>query len=149
MSERSTSVAIATEELLSADVPGVVAGLGVDAVEIRDFERDLLGAEPATFLASVFLGSELLECGGAVDRLAARFAAKEATLKALGTGVQGIGMTDVEIRTSDAGRPSIWLAPAARLVAEQVGIRSLHLSMTREAGLAIAVVVGATEGEQA
>ncbi len=142
MSERSTSVAAATSQSLAALANATVVAVGVDAVEVDDFDLDLRSEDPSAFLASVFLESELTDCDGVTDRLAARFAAKEAALKALGTGVQGIGMTDVQIVTSDIGRPSIVLSSAASRVAAAEGIRSLHVSMTREAGLAIAVVVG-------
>jgi holo-[acyl-carrier protein] synthase len=113
----------------------------VDVVDIEDFVADL-DPEPSAFLASVFLESEIRECAGQPDRLATRFAAKEATLKALGTGARGIGMTDVEIYTAANGAPFVRLTPAAARVAAQAGIRELHVSVTRDAGLAIAIVVG-------
>lgn len=144
MSQKLAAVIATTERALSASVPSGTIALGVDAVEIEDFEADLRSDDPATFLASVFVDAELVDCAGAPERLAARFAVKEATLKALGTGVQGIGMTDVEVRTADNGRPSIELSPAAALIASSLGIQSFQLSITREAGLAIAVVVGTT-----
>ena len=141
MSERSLRAASATERELHRLVSSAISALGVDAVDIEDFMADLDG-DPSVFLASTFLDSELLECAGKPDRLATRFAAKEATLKALGTGARGIGMTDVEIYTAPDGAPFVRLTPAATLVAERAGIRELHVSVTRDAGLAIAVVVG-------
>lgn len=144
MSQRLAALVAATTHSLEALLPAGITAVGVDAVDIEDFELDLRSDDPVTFLASVFLEVELADCAGASDRLAARFAAKEATLKALGTGVQGIGMTDIEVRTADGGQPSIELSRAAARVAASSGIQSFLLSITREAGLAIAVVVGTT-----
>lgn len=144
MSQRLAAVVAATTHSLEASVPEGITAVGVDAVDIEDFEADLRSDDPATFLASVFVEAELVDCAGRSDRLAARFAVKEATLKALGTGVQGIGMTDVEVRTADNGQPSIELSPPAARIAASSGIQSFLLSITREAGLAIAVVVGTT-----
>ncbi|MDP9332226.1 MAG: holo-ACP synthase [Actinomycetota bacterium] len=141
MSDRSLHAASATARALRRLVPSEIGALGVDVVDIEDFTNDL-DADPSVFLASVFLDSEVLECDGQPDRLATRFAAKEATLKALGTGARGIGMTDVEVCTAPEGAPFVRLTPAAALVAERAGIRDLHVSVTRDAGLAIAVVVG-------
>lgn len=142
MSVRSRSVLDATSRSLAELVDATVSAVGVDAVETEDFALDLQSEDPRAFLASVFLESELADCDGETERLAARFAAKEAALKALGTGIHGIDMTDVLICTASNGRPSIVLSPAASQVAADAGIGALHLSMTHEAGLAIAVVVG-------
>ncbi len=141
MSERSEQAASATTRAIRRLVPSEIGALGVDAVDIADFKADL-DPDPSVLLASVFLDGEILECDGQPDRLATRFAAKEATLKALGTGARGIGMTDIEIYTAPDGAPFVRLTPAAALVAERAGIGDLYVSVTRDAGLAIAVVVG-------
>ena len=77
----------------------------------------------------------------ASERLAARFAAKEATMKALGVGLGAFALRDVEVVVSDAGAPSLVLAGGALAVAEGRGAGTLHLSITHTAGSAAAVVV--------
>lgn len=75
------------------------------------------------------------------ERLAARFAAKEATMKALGVGLGAFALRDVEILVSAAGTPSLVLSGAALALAERRGAGALHVSMTHTASSASAVVV--------
>jgi phosphopantetheine--protein transferase-like protein len=125
--------------LASSLVAGTAAAVGVDAVDVKDFETDLAG-DDAT-LADWFHHSELEECDGDMERLAARFAAKEATLKALGTGIRGVDLTDVTIDTAANGAPSIRLSDRARAVARSRGLDEFRCSFTHEAGFAIAIVI--------
>lgn len=74
-------------------------------------------------------------------RLAARFAAKEAVAKALGTGIDGFGFIDIEILNNDDGRPEVRLAPVVAAVAAKRGVGRLHLSLTHTHQLALAQVV--------
>lgn len=112
---------------------------GVDAVSVADFAADF--GEERFVLESVFSDSELMECSGDNERLAARFAAKEAALKALGTGIRILDMLDIVVRTDDAGRPSLLLSDAARIRASEAGLCNFECSLTHEEGFAIAVVV--------
>jgi len=75
------------------------------------------------------------------ERLAARFAAKEATMKALGVGLGAFAFRDVEVVTDDAGRPSLVLHNGAQAVASRLGVTSLSVSLTHTAAMASAVVV--------
>jgi len=76
------------------------------------------------------------------ERFAARFAAKEAVLKALGTGwANGIAWTDVEIRRQPSGAPTVYLSGKAAEIAEELGITQLHLSMTHTSTQAMASVI--------
>jgi holo-[acyl-carrier protein] synthase len=136
--ERVTSTVTA---LTSGLLAGANVRVGVDAVEVADLIEDMnLGGEE--FLESIFARSERQHCKGDVEKLAARFAAKEAALKALGTGIRGLGLTDVWIDTTMEGYPTLRLSPQAENVAAGLGIEHLECSLTHEAGLALAVVLG-------
>jgi holo-[acyl-carrier protein] synthase len=137
MTPRADQVAGSLEEL--AATIGNVSSIGVDAVDIAGFERDLrFGGEE--FLAQCFSPAEVDHCNGEVDKLATRFALKEAALKVLGTGMRGIGLHDIEIATAPSGEPRIQLSTAAQSVAADRNLGRLCCSATREAGLALAVV---------
>jgi len=121
----------------------MVAGIGIDVVATSRIARSL--AADDAFFARVFTASELAACIDRADRaqaLAARFAAKEACLKALGTGWgRGIGLRDVEVRTSPDGRPELALSGQAAARAKELQVRRMHVTLTHEADVAAAVVV--------
>ena len=74
--------------------------------------------------------------------IAGRFAAKEATVKALGTGFSdGIGLLDVEVLRGPAGQPLLRLHGSARQLAEAMGMRTAHISISHDRNAAVAVVV--------
>lgn len=74
------------------------------------------------------------------EHLAARFAAKEAVFKALGTGLaSGVGWRDVEVVNGASGRPRLGLSGATRQLADRAGVRSMEISLSHTAGLALAV----------
>jgi holo-[acyl-carrier protein] synthase len=75
------------------------------------------------------------------QRLAARFAAKEATMKALGVGLGAFALHDVEVLVSDTGAPSLALSGGALALAERRGAGTLHVSLTHTAASATAVVI--------
>ncbi|MFB3071900.1 MAG: holo-ACP synthase, partial [bacterium] len=87
---------------------GAVVGTGIDMVGIERFRR-ALDRHGERFLKRIFTHRERSECSGRADparHLAARFAAKEAVFKALGTGwARGVGWRDVEVTADDYGRP--------------------------------------------
>ncbi len=126
----------ASGRLMQALTAPHVHAVGVDAVYVADFAEDL---DDETVFG--FAAEELAECAGDHDRLAARFAAKEATLKALGTGIRGVGLDDVVVETAADGNPSIRLSPAALKIAEARGLSGFTCSLTHEEGFAIAVVI--------
>lgn len=97
------------------------------------------------FLSRVFTSIEQDECLGRARpavHLAARVAAKEATMKALGSGWGlGVGWLDVEVRSKDGTPPSLVLAGAARARAEAQGIRQTLVSLSHDGEYALAVVI--------
>jgi holo-[acyl-carrier protein] synthase len=124
-----------------------VVGVGVDAVDVARFRR-ILERRPG-FTARFFTDTEQADARRSPDpseSLAARFAAKEAVMKALGTGLGGFALTDVEVRRSAGvgptrNAPSVLLHGAAATVAEHRGAGLLHLSLTHTPQVAIAFVV--------
>jgi holo-[acyl-carrier protein] synthase len=142
------STASATGSPIDASVLGdSVVGVGVDAVDVARFRR-ILARRPG-FAARFFTDTEQADARRAPDpteSLAARFAAKEAVMKALGTGLGGFALTDVEVRRSAAGgarsgAPSLVLHGSAAALAEECGAGTLHLSLTHTTQVAIAFVV--------
>lgn len=121
----------------------MIIGLGFDLVSVVRIER-LLGADRA-FEERMFTPSERAACEGRADlpqALGARLAAKEACLKALGTGWgQGLTFLQVEVVGREAGAPSLRLSGAAADRARELGIDRLHLTLSHEGPFAAAVVV--------
>jgi holo-[acyl-carrier protein] synthase len=126
--------------------PGLL-GVGVDAVDVNRF-RQILERRPG-FAARYFTATEQADAQGSADRaesLAARFAAKEAVMKSLGTGLGAFALTDVEVvRSTGDGftrnAPSLVLHAGAAALAEQYGAGRFHLSLTHTTDMAIAFVV--------
>lgn len=122
----------------------MILGLGIDLLEVRRIER-ALGAHSGRFLDRVFTPGEIGDCEGRADRaqaLGARFAAKEACLKALGTGwSQGLTFQQVEIVRLDGGKPRIRLHGNALDRAEALGVQAIHVSLTHQRSMVGAVVV--------
>lgn len=122
----------------------MIVGLGVDVLETDRIER-ALGRHGTRFEARVFTETERAECNGRSDRMlafAARFAAKEACLKALGLGLStGFVFKDVEVVRMKGGAPSLQLHRKAASRARDLGVRNLHVSLTHQPKLAAAVVV--------
>ena len=126
---------------------GAIVGVGVDAVDVARFRR-VLHRRPR-LAARCFTESERSDATGSADMvqsLAARFAAKEAVMKALGTGIGGFALTDVEVcRTGGRGAtrhaPSLRLHGTAAALAGAQGAGTFHLSLTHTDAVAIAFVV--------
>ena len=116
-------------------------GLGLDAVEIGRFRR-VLGRTPA-MAERLFTDGERAygaRFADPVPRLAARFAAKEATMKALGVGLGAFDFHDVEVRNATGGAPSLRLSGRAATLAGSLGVTSFRLSITHTDTIAEAVV---------
>lgn len=124
----------------------MLVGMGTDIVEVERISAGLERFGPR-YAAKILSPAELalLAPGGGLPpavRLAGRFAAKEAAVKALGTGFSaGIGLHDVEILADAGGRPLLSLAGRARMRLQQLGARSLHVSISHERHYAVAVVI--------
>ena len=122
----------------------VIRGMGLDMVEIARF-RAALRRHGRRFLEKVFTPAEQRYCAGrpkSVSHYAARFAAKEAVLKALGTGWSGgIRWTDVEVVRARTGAVTVRLTGEAKRAAARKRIRTVHLSMTHTESAAAATAV--------
>jgi holo-[acyl-carrier protein] synthase len=122
----------------------MIIGIGLDVVETAHLER-LLAGQGQRFEERVFTAAERGECAGRADRqqaLAARFAAKEACLKALGTGVsQGLSFLQVEVVSVDGGAPAVRLSGPAADRARDQGVRRVHVSLSHQPGIAAAAVI--------
>ena len=133
--------------MIDAAVSGPVAGIGIDAVDIDRFRR-VLARRPGV-AERMFTAAERADAADSADpapHLAARFAAKEAVMKALGTGIGGFALRDVEVvreAGTGAGRgaPSLRLADRAAALARDRGVSRWHVSMTHTDALALAVVL--------
>lgn len=114
-------------------------GVGIDVVEVSRFARAV--AHRPRLLERIFTPRELQTCRSshnADERLAARFAAKEAAFKALGSGWPEIRYGDVEVETSGAGAPTLHLQCRALTLAGQ---RECAVSLAHSGGIAIAEVL--------
>lgn len=122
----------------------MIHGIGIDLQETARFSR-ALAAHGERLERRVFTELEREQCHGRADReqaLAARFAAKEACLKALGTGWSGgLAFQQVEVVREPSGRPRLRLHGAAAELAERAGIDRLHVSLTHQPGVVAALVV--------
>ena len=123
-----------------------ILGHGIDLVDTPRIER-LLGEHEQRFLDRVFTPGERAYCdaGGKmrVQRYAARFAAKEAVLKVLGTGWSaGIAWTDVEVIKEATGQPRVQLHGEAAAIAQRLGFTAWHISLSHLKGHALASVIG-------
>lgn len=122
----------------------MIIGSGIDLVEIGRIERSVerFGAR---FLDRVYTPAEQAYClrkRKAAESLAARFAAKEAAAKALGTGIHyGITWLEIEVVRATTGRPSLRLHGRAAEIAGRLGVKRAALSLTHTDALAMASVV--------
>lgn len=115
--------------------------VGVDVVEISRIAAAVV-RYGERFLARVYTADERAYAASRAPALAVRFAAKEATAKALGTGIGPVGWRNIEIRNDDAGKPSLILHGAAAAVARRAGLLEWQVSVTHSRDLATAFVVG-------
>lgn len=113
---------------------------GVDLVSVPRVAR-LIESGRDALLLSVWTDGERATCRGRAERLAARWAAKEATLKALGVGLDSVPMRDVEVLTRDGGAPSLALHGTAARIAEQQGLSDWSVSLSHDGDYAMAMVV--------
>ncbi len=124
-----------------------IIGIGTDIVECLRIAQ-MIERHGELFINRVYTDFEIGYCSSrkaATQHYAGRWAAKEAVLKALGTGWRrGISWRDVEIRNDGSGRPTVALRGGARDVVQQLGIREMHISIShcRSHATAYALAVG-------
>lgn len=137
MPERATVLAARLSEL-AAEVAGP-GRVGADAVHIETWGRHLrLGGE--RLAKRIYTDAEIEFCEGRIERLSTRLTAKEAALKALGTGVRGVSLVEVEVVSEPSGRPTLRLQGRAIGIAETLGLSGFEVSLCHEEGYALAVV---------
>ena len=117
---------------------------GVDIIEISRV-GDVLSRYGDRFLRRVFTEAESAYCRGRPPNLAGRFAAKEAAMKALGTGTRGVAWRDIEVVRASSGAPSIQLHGRAEARAQRLGVQELSLSISHSRDYAVAFVVARCE----
>jgi holo-[acyl-carrier protein] synthase len=115
--------------------------IGVDIIEIERivYSIDRFGDR---YLQRVYTPQELTYCNNRATSLAARWAAKEATAKALGTGIGEIGWKEIEVVNASNGRPALKLYGEAAELAERLGITEFFISLSHTKDYAVAFVVG-------
>jgi holo-[acyl-carrier protein] synthase len=114
--------------------------VGVDIIEIARIQRTLADFGDR-FLMRVYTNRERERYGSRVSELAARFAAKEATSKALGTGIRGIRWREMEVLSNRRGKPVLILHGSAAARAKTLGLVAFDVSLTHSRTEAMAFVV--------
>ncbi|MBN2550032.1 MAG: holo-ACP synthase [Anaerolineales bacterium] len=116
---------------------------GIDLIEIERL-GGALQRHGERLLQRIYTPQEILDCQGRLPSLAARFAAKEAVAKALGTGIGLVGWREIEIRLGELGQPVLHLHGAAAERAMALGLAnwSISLSHSQDHAIALAVACG-------
>ena len=122
----------------------MIVGLGVDIAEVQRVQT-AIERRGAPFLRRVYTPNEIEYCErfkNKFERYAGRFAAKEAAMKALGTGwSRGVRWVDIEVVREASGRPTIVLAGEASKIADRLGVKRISLSITHTKEQALAQVI--------
>ena len=125
----------------------MIRAVGIDLVQIDRIGR-LIELHGSRFLDRVYTADEQTYCKSkqaSVESLAARFAAKEAVMKCLGTGWgSGVTFSQIEVQRNEAGKLSVVLEGRAAEIAADLSIARIHISLSHDAGLAIAMTVAET-----
>jgi holo-[acyl-carrier protein] synthase len=120
--------------------------VGTDLISVATVAETLRGEHREHYLERIYTERELDDCRGPSgriepERLAARFAAKEAAIKALPGAGEGVRLTTIEVVSDSSGQVELELSGRAAELAEQAGASEIAVSLTHEAGLAAATVV--------
>jgi holo-[acyl-carrier protein] synthase len=123
----------------------MLIGTGVDLIEVARIARSI-ERYGDRFLRRVYTDHEIAYCSrrnrASAESFAARFAAKEAAAKALGTGIsRGVTWSEFEVEREPGGRPILELRGRAALLARELGVKTISLSLTHTGNLAMASVV--------
>jgi holo-[acyl-carrier protein] synthase len=114
--------------------------IGIDLVDI-DRIQDVLERFPDRFRTRVLTDREQQYVGRKIERIAGRWAAKEAISKVLGLGVRGVGWREIEILPNRAGAPQVYLHDRAARRAEAMDLDEVSVSISHERKMAVAVAV--------
>ena len=122
----------------------MIVGLGLDIAEIDRIEA-AIARHGTPFIERLFTPGEVAYCErhkNRFERYAARFAVKEAAMKALGTGWRhGVRWRDIEVTREASGKPTLRLEGVAREFADRLGVRNITVSITHSGNLALAQVI--------
>jgi len=122
----------------------VIAGIGIDVAEV-DRIREAIERHGHRFTSRIYTAAEIAYVerkANRFERYAARFAAKEAGMKAIGTGWKGgVRWQDFEVSNLPSGRPTLQLHGEAARIAAVMGVRSIALSITHTAAQGVAIVI--------
>ena len=113
--------------------------VGIDIIEIKRIQN-VKSRYPNRFLKKIFTENEIIYCRNRSPQLAARFAAKEAMMKALGTGIRGVSWKDVEVIRYRGQAPQIKLSGRGKKVGERIGLKNTSLSISHSREYAVACV---------
>ena len=113
---------------------------GIDLIEIERIQK-ALDRHGERFLKRIYTQAEITNARGSAPELAVRFAAKEATSKALGTGIGPVSWVEMEILNERSGKPILRLSGRAKAIAQAQGFETWSVSLTHSKGIAAAVVV--------
>jgi holo-[acyl-carrier protein] synthase len=122
----------------------MIVGLGVDITEVDRMEA-AIERRGRAFLERLFTPSEIRYCEkhrNSAERFAGRFAAKEAAMKALGTGwARGVRWIDIEVVREPSGKPTLKLSGATLAIADSIGVRNIVVTITHDGNTALAQVI--------
>jgi holo-[acyl-carrier protein] synthase len=122
----------------------MIVGLGMDITEV-DRMAAAIARRGRPFLQRVFTPTEIAYCEkhrNRAERFAGRFAAKEAAMKALGTGwACGVRWIDIEVVREPSGKPTLKLSGASRAIADRLGVKNIAVTITHDGNTALAQVV--------
>jgi holo-[acyl-carrier protein] synthase len=121
----------------------MIVGIGTDIIEVKRIEKLL--AEQERFKERIFTRSEIEYCEhkkNNVQNYAARFAVKEALLKAIGTGWrEGVAFKEIEVKNNEKGKPELVLSGTVKTITEDIGVTNIQVSISHLKDLAIGVVI--------
>ncbi|MGB2634325.1 MAG: holo-ACP synthase [Candidatus Acidiferrum sp.] len=122
----------------------MIVGMGIDVAEVKRIAA-VIESQKERFLRRVYTLDEVAYCEqfkNRYERYAGRFAAKEAAMKALGTGwSNGVRWVDLEVVRERGGRPTLSLKGEAKKIADALGVKNIAMSITHTADQAIAQVI--------
>ncbi|HTQ96113.1 MAG TPA: holo-ACP synthase [Candidatus Acidoferrum sp.] len=122
----------------------MIVGMGIDIAEVKRIAA-VIESQKERFLQRVYTPAEVAYCEqfrNRYERFAGRFAAKEAAMKALGTGWRrGVRWVDLEVVRELSGRPTLSIKGEARKIADALGVKNIAISITHTSEQAIAQVI--------